>query len=66
MYLKGAPAMFKSGTERTVSLSTTVAKTYARVTCVQKKLYMKNVLESLELKGYLPMIVEMDNQGAVY
>ncbi len=29
-------------------------------------LYMKNVLESLGLKVKLPMVLEMDNQGAVY
>jgi hypothetical protein len=44
VYLEGAPAMFKSSTERTVSLSNTQAETYAGVTCVQDMLYMKNVL----------------------
>ena len=29
-------------------------------------LYKKNVLESLRLKVKLPMVLEMDNQGAVY
>ncbi len=66
VYLEGAPAMFKSSTERTVSLSTTKAETYAGVTCVQDMLYMKNVLESLKLRVKLPMVLEMDNQGAVY
>ncbi len=66
MYLEGAPAMFKSGTERTVSLSTTKAETYAGVTYVHDMLYMKNVLVSLGLKVKLPMVLEMDNQGAVY
>jgi hypothetical protein len=66
VYLEGAPAMFKSSTEKTVLLSTTEAATYAGVTCVQDMLYMKNVLESLGLKVKLPMVLEMDNQGAVY
>jgi hypothetical protein len=66
VYLEGVPAMFKSSTERTVSLSTTKAETYIGVTCVQDMLYMKNVLESLKLKVNLPMVLEMDNQGAVY
>ncbi len=66
VYLEAAPAMFKSSTERTVSLSTTKAKTYAGVTCVQDMLYMKNVLESHGLKVKLPMVLEMDNQRAVY
>jgi hypothetical protein len=58
--------MIKSSTERTVSLSTTKADTYAGVTCDQDMLYMKNVLESLGLKVKLPMVIERDNQGAVY
>jgi hypothetical protein len=66
VYLEGAPAMFKSSTERTVSLSTTEAEAYAGVTCVQDILYMKNILESLGLRVKLPMVLEMDNQGAVY
>jgi hypothetical protein len=58
--------MIKSSTERTVSLSTTKAETYADVTCFQDMLYMKSVLESLGLRVKLPMVLEMDNQGAVY
>ncbi len=66
VYLEGAPAMFKSSTEMTVSLSTTKAETYAGVTCVQYMLYIKNVLESLGLRVKLPMVLEMDNRGAVH
>ncbi len=59
--------MFKSSTERTVLLSTTEAETYAVVTCAQDMLHMKNVFESLGLKKFkLPMVLEIDNQGAVY
>jgi hypothetical protein len=66
MHLEGVPKMFKSSTERRVSLSTTEAETNAGVTCVQDMLYIKNVLESLGLKVKLPMVLEMDNQGEVY
>ncbi len=66
VYLEGAPAMFKSSTERTASLSITEVETYAGVNCVQDMLYMKNILESLGLKIKLPMVLEMDNQGVVY
>jgi hypothetical protein len=38
IYLKGAPAMFKSGTERTVLFSTTKAETYVGVSCFQDML----------------------------
>jgi hypothetical protein len=66
VYLEGAPAMFKSSTERPVSLSTKKAETYAGVTCVQDMLYIKHVQESLGLKVKLPMVLETDNQGVVY
>jgi hypothetical protein len=66
VYLEGAPAMSKSSTEKTVSLSTTKAETYAGVTCVQDMLYIKNLLESLGLKVKITMVLEMHNQGAVY
>jgi hypothetical protein len=67
VYLEGAPAMFKSSTEkRTVSLSITEAEIYTGVTCVQDMLYMKDVLESLGLKVKIPIVLEMNNQGAVY
>jgi hypothetical protein len=58
--------MFKSSIERTVSLSTTEAETYAGFTCMEDMLYKKNVLESLGLKVKLPMVLKMDNQGVMY
>jgi hypothetical protein len=63
---EGAQAMLKSSMERTVSLSTIKAETYAGVTCVQDMLYMKNVLESLGLRVKPPLVLAMDNQGVVY
>jgi hypothetical protein len=57
--------MFKSSTEKTVSLSTTRTETYAGVTCVQDMLHVKNVIESLRLRVRLPMVLEMGIQGAV-
>jgi hypothetical protein len=35
------------------------------VLCVQDIIYRKNLLESIGLKVQLPMILEMDNKGAV-
>ncbi len=39
---------------------------HMRALYVFKTCYTKNVLESLGLKVKLPMVLEMDNQGAVY
>ena len=51
VYLEGVPAMFKSSTERTVSLSITKAETYAGVTCVQDMLYIVGQNRSSGLLG---------------
>jgi hypothetical protein len=53
VYLEGASAMFKISTERTVSLSTTKAETYAGVTCVQDMLYIKMYWSCWEGAVYL-------------
>jgi hypothetical protein len=63
--LNGAPVSFKSGTQKHVSLSVCESELYAAVTCAQDMLYVKNVLKSLGLKVKLPMILEVDNKGAV-
>ena len=38
---------------------------YAGFACAQEMLYVKHVIESMELKVKLPMKLEMDNSGAV-
>ena len=43
----------------------TEAEEAAGVLCVQDMLYVKNVLELLELEVELPMVLEMDNKGSV-
>ena len=63
--LCGVPVMWRSVTQKFVTLSVTEAKSAAGVTCVQDMLYVKVVLESMGLQVELPMILEMDNQGAI-
>ena len=55
----------KSGMQKIVALSVTEAELIALVMCVQEMLYVKKIIESLQLKVKLPMIVEVDNKGAV-
>eukprot|EP01082_Thalassiosira_pseudonana_P015113 g13562.t1 g13562 contig82:14183-14878(+) len=64
-FLNGAPVMFRSATQRFVTLSVTEAESAAGVTETQDMLYAYNILKSLGLKVELPMILEMDNKGAV-
>ena len=60
-----APVMWRSSTQKTVMLSVTEAEACAAVTCAQDMMYTKNIIESLELEIELPMVLELDNRGAV-
>ena len=55
----------KSGMQKIVALSVTEAEVIALVMCVQEMLYIKKVLESMELEVEKPMKVYSDNKGAV-
>ena len=63
--LNSAPVIWRSSTQKFVTLSVTEAEGGAAVTCVQDMLYVWNLLTSMELKVKLPMVLEMDNRGAV-
>jgi hypothetical protein len=57
--------MFKSSTQKSVALSVCEAEQTGGVLCAQDMLYVWHILELMELKVKLPMILEMDNKGAV-
>ena len=60
-----APVMWRATTQKGVTLSVTEAESAAAVTCAQDMMYAKHIIESLELDVELPMVLEIDNQGAV-
>jgi hypothetical protein len=62
---EGALVMHQSATQKTVALSPCEAELNTAVLCVQDMIYGKNLLESIGLKVQLPMVLEMDNKGAV-
>ena len=64
-FLNGAPIIFRSATQKTVSLSTTEAESAAGVTCAQDMLYAMKVVETLGLEVEKPMVLEINNKGAV-
>ena len=51
--------------QKIVVLSVTEAEIIALVQCVQEILYVMKVLKSMMLEVELPMIIEVDNKGAV-
>ncbi len=65
VYLEVVPTMHRSAMQKTVALSSCEAELNATVLCVQDMIHQKNTLESIGLKVELPMILEMDNKGAV-
>ena len=63
--LEGAPVSVKSSTQKIVALSVTEAELYAAVQCVQDMLYVMRLLNSMGLKVKKPMVLKVDNKGAV-
>ena len=65
VFLNGAPVMFRSATQKFVTLSVTEAETAAGVMVAQDMMYLYRLLLSIRLQVELPMVLEMDNKGAV-
>ena len=63
--LEGSPVSMKSGQINTIALSATEAELMSATMCAQDMLYTKRTLESLGLRVRLPMILYVDNRGAV-
>ncbi len=57
--------MHRSATQKTVALSSCKAELNAAVLRVQDMIYQKKMLESIGLKVEFPMVLEMDNRGAI-
>eukprot|EP00957_Ditylum_brightwellii_P010347 782432-Ditylum_brightwellii.AAC.1 len=51
--------------QKVVALSVTEAETIAGVQCVQDMLYCKCILEGMGLQVEQPMVLHIDNSGAV-
>ena len=67
VYLNGVPVIFKSSTQKMVSLSTTKAELNSAILDVQDALFVENILKSLRLKVKLPMLANIDNgRGSRY
>jgi len=65
VFVNVAPISFCSATQKFMMLSVTEAEIAAVVMVAQDMLYTDRLYELLELKVELPMVLEMDNSGAV-
>jgi len=65
MYFMGVPIVWKSKTQRHVTLSSTEAEHCSSTELVKEMLYVKQILESLDIEVRLPMKIYIDNIGAI-
>ena len=65
MFLNGSPIVFQNITQKFMTLPVTEAETAAGVMVVQDMMYAYCILMSLGSEVETPMILEMDNKGAV-
>jgi hypothetical protein len=65
VFLEGAPVIEKSKMQSCVTLSVSEAEYVAAGECVQDMMFTMRPLESVGLKVKKPMIIEMDNKGAI-
>jgi uncharacterized protein YlbG (UPF0298 family) len=64
VFINKAPVCVKSKRHESVSLLVTEEELVAAIQCVQEMLYVKKVIESIELYVELPMSLTMDSKGA--
>ena len=65
MYLNGSPISITSKIQRIVTLSVTESEYVEMTECMQNMLFAMPVLNDMELKVKLPMLLDIDNGGAV-
>ena len=63
--LEDAPIVTKSKTQSNVTVSVAEAELMAAMECAQTMLFARQILESLQLKVELPMLLEIDCKGTV-
>ena len=66
LYVRGVPIAWRSKAQRSVTLSSTEAEWVALSEAVKEIIFVLQLLESLEIKVELPIIVRVDNVGAIF
>ena len=66
LFLQDAPIFWKSQSQKTVSLSSTEAEYYATSEAAKEIKFIVQVLESLGIPIKKPIIVYLDNVGAIF
>ena len=64
--MNGALISWKSKSGKSVTLSLTEAEYFACSEAAKEVMFIKNVLETMGIEVKLPMIIKVDNTGAIY
>ena len=66
IYLCGIPIAWRSKSQKCVTLSSTESEYYALSELCSEILYIRNTLEFMEFKIRYPIVVRVDNVGAMF
>ncbi len=66
LYVRGVPVAWRSKAQRSVTLSSTEAEWVALSEAVKENIFVLELLEMLNIKVKLPIIVRVNNVGAVF
>jgi hypothetical protein len=66
MFLCGVPIIWRSKQQRSVALSSSEAEFVAASEAVKEVIFVLQVLESMAIKVVTPVVVRVDNMGAIY
>jgi hypothetical protein len=66
MFLCGVPIIWRSKQQKSVALSSSEAKFVAASEAVKEVIFVLQVLESMAIKVVTPVVVRVDNMGAIY
>lgn len=66
VYMNNALISWKSKSGKSVTLSSTEAEYFACSEATKELMFVKNLLETMGIKIKKPMIVKMDNTGAIF
>jgi hypothetical protein len=66
IYFCGSPVVWKSKSDRAVTLSSTEAEYYAISECAKELIFLKHVIESMGIQIKLPILIKTDSVGAIY
>jgi hypothetical protein len=66
IYFCGAPIAWKSKSGKSVTLSSTEAEYFALSEVAKEIIFIKQIVESLGHKMQFPIIIKVDNVGAIY